>query len=271
MSSTIPTKTCTICNLTKPISQFNRSNRATGERKSRGGHGVSAWCKFCTAERRQPGIHTRRESGEKSASELAAIGQKLCTVCRSPKPFSDFTIRRASPDGLSYKCLACRTYYLIAWRNKNPTAHKVWYAKNREKRSQQYRQWRSANRERVKRSIATWAKNNKHKVNALNAKRTSAKLKATPKWANFKAIEAIYAEAAYLTEITGIRHEVDHIYPLQGKLCCGLHCEANLQILTKTENIRKRNRMPEDYAVILSSRLSSEAAKPLSATGSGGS
>ncbi|MFP5434219.1 MAG: HNH endonuclease signature motif containing protein [Alphaproteobacteria bacterium] len=64
-------------------------------------------------------------------------------------------------------------------------------------------------------------------------------------WANQEAIRAIYAEAALLTDTTGVRHEVDHIYPLQGKFVCGLHCEANLQILTKTENIRKHNRMPE--------------------------
>lgn len=67
------------------------------------------------------------------------------------------------------------------------------------------------------------------------------------RWADLDAIRAIYAEAARLTAETGIRHEVDHYYPLQGEIVCGLHCEANLQILTKAENIRKKNRMPEEF------------------------
>lgn len=91
------------------------------------------------------------------------------------------------------------------------------------------------------------------------------KLNATPKWADLKAIEAVYAEAAYLRETTGVRYEVDHIYPLQGKLCCGLHVHQNLQILPKAENIRKHNRMPEDYAAMsnLSSRRKAEVPEPL--------
>ena len=64
---------------------------------------------------------------------------------------------------------------------------------------------------------------------------------------NLHAIRAIYAEAARITKETGVRHEVDHFYPLQGEFVCGLHCEANLQILTKVENIRKLNRMPEEH------------------------
>lgn len=95
-------------------------------------------------------------------------------------------------------------------------------------------------------SYAEWAKKNKHIVNALIAKRNAAKFRATPKWASFSKIREIYEECAFITEMTGIRHEVDHIYPLQSEKVCGLHCEANLQILTKTANIRKHNRMPEE-------------------------
>jgi len=72
-------------------------------------------------------------------------------------------------------------------------------------------------------------------------KREAKKLQRTPSWANMEAIRAFYDEAARLTTETGIVHHVDHKYPLQGKLVSGLHVETNLQILTGSENSRKRN------------------------------
>jgi hypothetical protein len=74
------------------------------------------------------------------------------------------------------------------------------------------------------------------------AKRRSARLRRTPPWANMEAIQAIYARARELTVSTGIEHHVDHRYPLQGELVSGLHVAENLQVLTGSENSRKRNR-----------------------------
>jgi len=73
-------------------------------------------------------------------------------------------------------------------------------------------------------------------------KQRAAKLKATPKWADFEKIKAIYEEAARLETFTGIPMHVDHVVPLGSRIVCGLNWEQNLQILTKSENIAKRNR-----------------------------
>lgn len=73
------------------------------------------------------------------------------------------------------------------------------------------------------------------------AKRRARKHSAVPTWANHDAISRVYAEARRLSVETGVPHEVDHIIPLQGKLASGLHCEANLQILTATANRSKSN------------------------------
>lgn len=79
------------------------------------------------------------------------------------------------------------------------------------------------------------------KSRAWTMNRLAGKLRATPPWANRNAIESIYKRAAMLSRITGIPHEVDHIIPLRSKRVNGLHCESNLQILTREANRKKSN------------------------------
>lgn len=239
------TKTCTICGEAKTLDQFHRSNRARGERTARGGMGVMAWCKPCKADRRKPGIIAARIERE----QLAAQGLKRCGTCLVVLPFENFHVNKTQKDGRASLCPECVKANQRRWRAENPDSFSRWHAANRSRRSEYYRQWREANLEYHAQRFTDWAKRNPHKVNALKAKRHAAKLRATVSWADQEAIRAIYAEALRLTEETGTRHEVDHIVPLQGKNVCGLHWEGNLQILTKTENIRKLNRMPDDWAV----------------------
>ncbi len=76
--------------------------------------------------------------------------------------------------------------------------------------------------------------------------RRSAKDKAMPKWADRYVMAGLYRAARDLTQKTGIRHEVDHIVPLQSDTVCGLHVEHNLRIITRLENRRKGNRLVDD-------------------------
>lgn len=71
---------------------------------------------------------------------------------------------------------------------------------------------------------------------------------AKPRWRDVAKIRAIYAEARRLTKETGVKYHVDHIYPLQNGLCCGLHVHENLQISTATENCQKNNAFPFDQS-----------------------
>lgn len=172
------------------------------------------------------------------------LPSKRCSDCKEIRPLSQFHKRKASPDGLAYRCIDCVKTALVHWRSKNPGAYKAWSEKN--PRVEYRREWYAKNREGQPTRYAAWAKANPDKKNALIAKRRAAQLNATPPWADLSAIQAFYTEAARLTKETGIRHEVDHIVPLQSDLVCGLHHEGNLQILTRTANARKRNKFTRD-------------------------
>lgn len=104
--------------------------------------------------------------------------------------------------------------------------------------------YRIANLEKLRKTLRDWQKANPGRCRFLGAKRYIAKLNATPPWVDWDQIAAVYDKAVAMTRDTGIQHEVDHIYPLQGTTCCGLHVPWNLQVITKAENVRKGNRMP---------------------------
>lgn len=78
----------------------------------------------------------------------------------------------------------------------------------------------------------------------LCANYRAQKVRATPPWLtdeHLATIRAVYAEAARLTEATGIAHHVDHIIPLIHEGVCGWHTPWNLQVLTAENNRRKSN------------------------------
>ena len=53
-------------------------------------------------------------------------------------------------------------------------------------------------------------------------------------------LEQIYKEARKISASTNVKHEVDHIVPLNGKIVCGLHVPWNLRIIPKSVNVRRK-------------------------------
>jgi hypothetical protein len=126
---------------------------------------------------------------------------------------------------------------------------KEWNDKNREKIRKQSRDNYRKNSEKYKERTAKYRKENSDKVRFWNANRKSRVKKATPKWLTkeHKAeILNFYIKAKELEEKTGKKHHVDHVYPLQGLYCSGLHVPWNLQILTAEDNLKKSNKIEGD-------------------------
>ena len=139
---------------------------------------------------------------------------KKCKTCGENKDFSEFHKKKDSIDGLRKNCKICR-----AIKAKED------YSINKEYHRQYKKEYR---------------KDNQWKLNNLEAKRRSRKLKATPSWLSdqqWREIRNIYLMASIKA------NHVDHIVPLQGKSVCGLHVPWNLQILTPEENCRKGNKI----------------------------
>jgi len=101
---------------------------------------------------------------------------------------------------------------------------------------------RDTNRDVHNERARKWNKRNPAKVNAASMLKKATKDKRTPRWADLKEIEKVYAYARTLSSLTGEKYHVDHIIPLRGKTVSGLHVHANLQVLQAKQNILKRNK-----------------------------
>lgn len=90
-----------------------------------------------------------------------------------------------------------------------------------------------------------WAKVNPDKINAKNGKRRATRLQRTPLWLTkdeLLLIEAKYAVAKWLSEVTQVAYHVDHTIPLQGELVSGLHVPSNLVVMRGVDNLSKKNK-----------------------------
>ena len=66
--------------------------------------------------------------------------------------------------------------------------------------------------------------------------------KAAPPWSDKAAVREIYKQCKRLNQRDGPRTwAVDHIYPLNHPLVCGMHIAINLQIVPYEENAKKSN------------------------------
>ena len=133
---------------------------------------------------------------------------KYCGTCNNYRLKESFGKDCSASDGLYVKCSNCRKLSNAKWYENNKEYH------------------------------IDYLESHRAEYNARNAKRRALLLERTVKWANLKEIEQFYINCP-----TG--YHVDHYYPLQGEIVCGLHVIENLQYLSAKDNMSKGNKMPE--------------------------
>lgn len=130
---------------------------------------------------------------------------KICNKCNEILKLEDFSRDSHSKDGRHTICLFCK--------------------------SKKFREY---------------AKNNPDIIRSKGAKRRACEKNATPKWLSDlhkKQIREIYKRSVYLEKTTNLSFDVDHIIPLSHPNICGLHVPWNLQVMEKTNNIKKSNKI----------------------------
>ena len=166
---------------------------------------------------------------------------KVCSFCKKELHASDYYKDSRQADGLKSQCKKCHRITSNHWAKINPDKLKAacnkYYQKNK--------------RDVINKSIS-WQKRNRAAFrvikNAASAKRRAAKLHATPIWADRRNTIDMYKLAKMKSASTGIKHHVDHIFPIKSSIVCGLHVAANLRVITAEDNIRKGNSFPYEYA-----------------------
>lgn len=149
-------------------------------------------------------------------------------------------LAKRDPDVMARRAAAHKAY-LDRLKNDPACAEKL--ADRNRKAVERSAAWQKANTEKVRASAKASSLRRPEKEAAKVQRRNAAKLQAIPAWANKAAIERHYANARYLSEVTGHAHHVDHIIPLRGTNVCGLHVENNLRAIPHFLNTRKSNKL----------------------------
>lgn len=194
------------------------------------------------------------------------MDSKACAACREVKTLDNFAPHKSGTLGRYSYCRSCVRLRNIAYYSANKEREKArvrldklknagrvkssmskWHRDNVDREREYFRR----NADNLKAKAAEWKRANKDRVYASGKARRIRKRKAMPTWANIEKMTEFYRKARILTEETGIPHEVDHIYPLQSKWICGLHCANNLRVITRSENRSKSNKFNPDQTSIL--------------------
>ena len=98
---------------------------------------------------------------------------KTCGKCKASKALAEFSIRKASKDGLNAKCKVCVKASNAAWnaanKERKAATSAAWYAANKDRMATTSAAWNAANKDRRAATDAAWRAANKEKAATTSA------------------------------------------------------------------------------------------------------
>ena len=190
------------------------------------------------------------------------VANKACSVCLSASS------KASTAKHIDKRREAARAAY---W--KNPEHHKevrrARGKRDRAKENERNRDFLAANPDKAKEYQARnfvkrgeinrvqaieWRKKNPEKQAFYRNRRRAMEYAAIPVLSDDLTpimqaeVLAIYAECRTTQELTGVRHDVDHIFPIMKG---GVHAPWNLRVLTRSANQSKKDKWPADEPVLV--------------------
>ncbi|MES2155478.1 MAG: hypothetical protein V4510_10120 [bacterium] len=117
--------------------------------------------------------------------------------------------------------------------------------KHIEKRRAGERSYHEAHREELNAKARARQKTILHRFRAYGAARYAQKMNAMPRWADRVELQKPYTIAAQATRESGIKHVVDHFYPMRprSRAFSGLHVPWNLRVILDVANKMKLDKV----------------------------
>ena len=141
---------------------------------------------------------------------------KKCSTCEETKPYTEFFKQPRNKDGYFGQCKFCVNEKRKERKDSINAKQRKYYRKNK----QYYITKAYLRNKQVARAKPAWL-TEEHEF----------------------MLEEIYELRDLRSKLTGVVHHVDHIVPLRGQNCCGLHVPWNLQVIPAQENLSKSNRI----------------------------
>ena len=165
---------------------------------------------------------------------------KFCARCKQDKALGEFSKNSARKDGVQTYCRVCTQEF-----NKDKGYDARRWAEKREHESARNKVFRQRPEHKATERMRARRKRlaAPELIRARNAARKAHIRRATPAWADKKAMQEIYAAAEMMKAAAGVEVHVDHVYPLRGENVCGLHVPENLQLLTWKDNLQKSHHL----------------------------
>lgn len=196
---------------------------------------------------------------------------KYCRTCSTEKQLSEFNNRKSSADGLTPNCKDCARASMKIWYEKNKSKrseyNKLWNINNKEKRYALTRKWKKENPEKISRAgklrydscreeiikaVKAYGAENPEKLSAHSRNRRSRKRNAEGTHAAADILRIFDHQRGLcanchsrLFKSGAKKYHADHIVPLARG---GSNWPSNLQCLCPSCNLSKHAKDPIDWA-----------------------